>query len=106
MTTALNQANLTRLATAAKMVKRLKKNPMNPADWQNLGKLLGWKNNILSYYQPLGDENSSSVLVSEASKAVKHYAGFYPTWQWMAHYCFDWIMEGKDPDLFFKELLK
>ena len=78
---------------------------MNPADWQALGKVLGWKNNILDYYQPLGDENSSSVLVSEAHKAAKMYAGFYPSWQWMAHSCFDWIMEGKDVDEFFKQLI-
>ena len=91
MTTALNQANLTRLATAAKIVKRLKKNPMNPADWQALGRALGWP---------------EKILVCPGCWRLYTHAFYMKGWKFYAHRCFDWIMEGKDPDLFFKELLK
>lgn len=67
---------------------------LDPLFWQALGKALGWGNRIEASAFMRGKEWVKGPDLSEI-----------PMWLYYWHRFIDWIADGKDPDLFFKELL-
>lgn len=63
---------------------------LDPLFWQALGKALGW--------------GSSNKCATCGDGIVSH--GFMWDWQMEWHRFIDWIADGKDVDLFFKDLIK
>ena len=62
---------------------------LDPLFWQALGKSLGW-------------EKADGV----GGKYAQHPNERYAYWKWQWHRFIDHLAEGKDPDEFFKSLIK
>ena len=88
---------------------------LDPLFWQALGKASGWKGlDEIDYYQYwLEGEYSCDYQTNEVTETEIAKAGSWEeyrpirqnNWLYHANQCFNWIMEGKDTDEFFKELL-
>lgn len=65
---------------------------LDPDFWQALGVALGWKYCKLHAFT---GSQAESEICEDCQKE----------WLYHANRCFNWIMEGKNPDDFFKELI-
>jgi len=77
---------------------------LDPSFWQSLGKSLGWERKQCFSY--LGKDDEPIVVIKTGRHECNKYCGTYggiPLYH--QHRFIDHLAEGKDPELFFKELL-
>lgn len=83
---------------------------LDPLFWQALGKALGWSD-VMAIIESdvmamIENENILSKLLAHAIKESREKIGYYPMWVYRWHKFIDNLVEGKDIESFFEELLK
>lgn len=68
---------------------------LDPLFWQALKKALGWPDETINHATILNDDSTAQQL------EIKQIS-----WLWYWHRYIDWVAAGKDPELFWKEILK